>query len=112
MLTYKIEKGQEIVFLNIEGKQKKIGVINSECYYKYVGIKHLQRNLRAIGFNKELIESNKFRYVRINYGGKWLMLTTKKILDIGESKKFSHFEQQLFVPLLEFDGYEQLNMKK
>lgn len=111
MLQYEYSNGKIKVLLKTKNDTKNIGNIINGILYKYVPKNNIQRCMQALGFNKELLESKTFSIIRVNYGGDWLETTAKEVLNNHEFRKYKNFEEQAFLPLRKFNGYNNLKEK-
>jgi hypothetical protein len=104
------------VKLSLPFGDKYIGKILGDTYIKKIKSElHKFRNLNSIGFNYELIEQGKFKFVRVlSDDGSIYQTTRLYILTQGKVQTFfkQSYEKQIFLPISEFGLVKALAYEK
>jgi hypothetical protein len=109
MANLKIE--DETIYVQIDNDWRNIGVVRNRVLNVYRSrVKHLMRNFDAYGFNKDVVESDKyFDYVALQetYADEKnvYFIPREDILLDGKLYKAEEFEPQYFLSLSQLEQY-------
>lgn len=109
MASIKIEN--EVIYVQIDNEWRNIGVIRNRVLNVHRNYsKHLMRNFNAYGFNKNVIESDKyFDYVALqetNMDEKNIYFIPREdVLLEGRLYKAEGYDSQYFMSLIQLEQY-------